>query len=482
MNKYFTNSYSTDLLGLAFTSKEVMSTLNEFMDESFLESEEIKDIWKLMKREYSVVRNKPSISVVMQRMHDRNKKGKYDEALDLLDRIRNNLSEFDENALMSEFQSAIREFQFVSLYKEVSDIFNGGNREEAMQLLASKSKDIVNLRIGANTGTAIFGGFVERQVARETGLIKAISIPYNWLAIDQITNGGALTGELEMWLTSSGGGKSTALCSRAIQCAYSGHDVLHVQLEGTEDQVESKYDALWSRISSSVFRYRRFESPEIKSKIKKLKRSASKWLLMDRGEIIVETMGQFNSLTTEGLYRLVQTYVNQRPKLRVLVIDYAELLAKIGFDKKPEHERIIAIMRDLKNIAIEFNLLVVTAAQTSAINPVELNNSDFVISRYNCGKSRQMIEACTYVYTINSTQDERDNSCARVFVDKLREARSGQVIPIRQDLSISEFWLKVQSIQLQEAVLPEATVENEDSDRRASRQNQEVELGDGFEE
>jgi len=422
------------------------------LQKEFLISEDHEQLWKMISRYWEMNNKLPLISVLMEQIDKRNAKGNLDGQIDILIDIKKSLGSLDIEAVMEEFESFIKEKAFVKLLEENAEEFQKRSREKAIVDLAAGSKKIHELSIFSEQEVKIFEGFDERQAERETNTQKGTLIPTNWQLFDRVNGGGHWTGELEAWLADSGAGKSKCLVSRGIQTASLGYDVYHVQLEGTESQATTNYDAAWSRLSYADYRYRRFETDQIKSKISKLKKSSRKWLIMGRGEIIVKAVETFGGMSTAELHANVREAKRKNPNIKHIVVDYAELLVLRGF-VGAEHERLIKILRDLKNIAIEFDVLVTTALQSSDINVNDKNDPKFVITRHNIGKSKRLVEPLSYLYTINQTRDEAEESIARIFVDKLRESRSGQVIKIKQHLWRSEFYAKVETLQLQATVI-----------------------------
>ena len=432
--------------------KRAMSANSIHLKPEFLISEDHEEIWKLVKRHWEVKAKLPVASVLIEQLDKRNSRGNLDAQIDILVDIRKALTLLDVEEVMSEFESFIKEKAFVQLLEENAEEFQKRSKEKAIANLASGSKDIHELTIFSEKEEKVFEDFEERQIERENGTQTGTLLQTNWALFDRVNGGGHWTGELESWLGDSGSGKSKCLVSRGIQTAMNGHDVLHVQLEGTKAQAMTNYDAAWSRLSYADFRYRRFESKEIKDKITKLKKASRKWLIMGRGEVIIKAVETFGGMSSEELHAIVRESVRKNPKIKHIIVDYAELLMIRGFVGS-EHERLIRVLRDLKNIAIEFDVLVTTALQSSDINTADKNDPKFVMTRHNIGKSKRLIEPLSYLYTINQTRDEAEESIARIFVDKLRESRSGQIIKIKQHLWRSEFYAKVESLQLQSEIV-----------------------------
>jgi len=107
------------------------------------------------------------------------------------------------------------------------------------------------------------------------------------------------------------------------------------------------------------------------------------------------------------------------------------------------------LARDLKDISVEFNLLGTSVAQSSSVNPDLLKQPGFVMTRFNIGKHKRLVEPFSYFLTINQTPDERKSYIARIFADKLREHFTGEgVFRIKQSLKNSRFYDKKKTLQM----------------------------------
>ena len=483
--KRFSKDYTQDLIAVAFASKRNMAILDEFLEEDFLPDEASLEAWREMRREFEVTGRCPQVGVVIERLGKKNRSGRYDDVVDFLSEVRRHRGFIDEQSIMAEFGRAIKEWRFVRLYAQMAERYSSEDTEAVMDEFAAAAVEISGLKVDADDGSQIFAGFAERQRRREAEPDRQVSLRYGLRMLDDITRGGALTGELEHWLAVSGGGKSTALVERGVRIAMQGHDVLHVQLEGTEDQCQAKYDANWTGVEQHYFRYRNFSDAHVSEALGQAVSRGPKTISEGWGEIHLHVESKFGGMSTRQLYALVSRHLDRHPRTKAVIVDYAELLTKPeGRFESNEVGRLIAVERDLKNIAAEFDVLVVTASQTNAIPSERTNDPNFHIDRYSIGKSKQIIEATSYFYTINATQDERGRGEARIWIEKLREGRAGQSVRIKQDLAKGRFWDNQLSLRLQESVVPEAEAKakGKKKGRGAGKtQVDEVDLPEGFE-
>ena len=106
------------------------------------------------------------------------------------------------------------------------------------------------------------------------------------------------------------------------------------------------------------------------------------------------------------------------------------------------------MVKKLKNICIEFKCAGVTASQVADMKPSEYNDSSWNMTRHNVAMAKGLVDPFSFFFTCNSTADEyKDNTC-RIFVDKARKYKSGQLIYLATNFKLSRFYDRNRTIEL----------------------------------
>ena len=167
------------------------------------------------------------------------------------------------------------------------------------------------------------------------------------------------------------------------------------------------------------------------------------------GEIHVRAFEQFGSVTVVDIRNDI-IELKKKHDIKFVIVDYLDLIDPgDGISYGPQHERFRQqkVSKLLKNIAMEQNVVVVAFTQASSTSPDDLNNPDFVLTRFNISEDKGKLKPADLFITINKTQDEKKQKVCRLYVDKAREHSGGQVIKIKQNLAHSRFYDKLATLK-----------------------------------
>lgn len=191
--------------------------------------------------------------------------------------------------------------------------------------------------------------------------------------LDILLDGGIYPGELAcitaLWKT----GKTTFLINLGYNAFCAGKNVLHIILEGSLDLLLRKYEAVFSRISSSRLKQRNLSKAEIQhlDYIFSESQTAASLCLC---------RAQANSISVLDIKEKLLAL----EKIDLLIVDYGDLLLpslrRKYYDKRAEKHD---VFWDLKNLGEEFNIPIWTATQApaTALGKTELIGSDIAENR-----------------------------------------------------------------------------------------------------
>jgi hypothetical protein len=147
--------------------------------------------------------------------------------------------------------------------------------------------------------------------------------------------------------------------------------------------------------------------------------------------VYIEAFEEFGS----AMLSQVRTALDEMTKLYghidLVTLDYLEKFTPIGnYNWKPseERERRKLLADQLKNIALEFKTRIITATQASTVSAGELNDPNFVMTRFNISEIKALVDPFSFVFTFNQTRDEYDQKYMRIFCDKIRNYPAKQVV------------------------------------------------------
>ena len=188
---------------------------------------------------------------------------------------------------------------------------------------------------------------------------KEERVPFDLDFFNKITKGGLPNKTLNIALAGTGVGKSLFMCHVAAGCISQGYDVLYITMEMAEEKIAERIDANLLNI--------RLDDLHIISKDDYTKRFQS---LQNKthGRLIIKEYptAAAGSMHFRSLLNELQLKKNFRPK--IIFIDYLNICCssrlKAGANVN-SYTYVKAIAEELRGLAVEFNVPIVSATQTT---------------------------------------------------------------------------------------------------------------------
>lgn len=438
MIDHLDDSFLAELLRACINKKGVLLVVKEHLKISFLpEKSGFREVWKEILKYENLEKKQPSLGILKQKLLDN------ELALEALAEIRDIVMP-DYEGLVKAFENFIKQHRFVDIYESVGDLYNQGKREEAFVKYSKESNELVGFTLSNALHESIFKDFNKRHIKRQdSSEVIDKKTPYGIDVLDYYTDGGHSKGETTLWLGDSGVGKSQLLIHNGIAAARRGRRVAHFQAEGLRQQVLDRYDAAWSGQLYKDVKLGHIDS--------KLLFALQKIIKKVRGEIFVETRERFGSWTMVDIRQSLIGMFKAYGDIDLVIIDYLDLIDPgngIVYRANEERFRQQAVARMMKDLAVEFNVSLITATQASAVPPESYNDADFLLSRWNLAEDKGKLRPFDNFLTLNQTRDEKRNKIIRIFADKLREHDSGfDAFVIAQSLNRSRFYDRNRTIE-----------------------------------
>ena len=231
-------------------------------------------------------------------------------------------------------------------------------------------------------------GTVENKIkdASQVGLVKDLGLEYfenpkerlewiknqagavstGWKGIDHKLYGGLNRGEITIFAGGSGAGKSLFLQNFAVNWALAGLNVAYVSLELSEQLISMRLDAMVSGYSTKEI-MRNMDDVDLKVRMK----------AKGAGRLRVKQMP--NGVNANDLRVFLREYeIESGEKIDCLLVDYLDLMMPISA-KVSGSDLFIKdkyVSEELRNLAMERDLLMVTASQLNrgAVEEIEFDH------------------------------------------------------------------------------------------------------------
>ena len=198
-----------------------------------------------------------------------------------------------------------------------------------------------------------------------------------WESLDKILYGGFNPGELNIFAGGSGSGKSLFMQNMALNWSLAGKNVVYVSLELSEELCSMRLDAMLTNMSTrDVMR----NADDVTLKVRMASKKAG----------ILQMIQMPNGSTINDIKAYIKEFqIQNNIKVDALMVDYLDLMMPVTVKVNPSDQFIKDkfVSEELRNLAIELNILFVTASQLNrgAVDEVEFDHSHIAggISKIN---------------------------------------------------------------------------------------------------
>lgn len=439
MKNYLDESYLPELFKACLNKRDMLLVVRKFMKTTYIpENTGYREVWKAILSHFDKEGRPPTVGILSQRL------SKITIADDALGEIRSIVTP-DYEGLIGSFSDFVKQHKFIELYEEVGDVYNEGKKEEAYAKFTKGAEELRDFSMSKALHDKVFGDFdtrfLERLFQQQTSSLDK-HIPTGIDLLDVITDGGTQLGEATLFLGDSGIGKSQLLIHLGIAASRRGHRVAHFQAEGTRQQALDRYDAAWSGTLYRDMKISHIDDEQYRRLLKIIKKIG--------GEIYVEAREKFGTWTMTDIRNSLIEMIKSYGDISLVLIDYLDLIDPgDGKYYSPSEERFRQqnVAKMIKNIAVEFNVSVITVTQASAVPPESREDTDFLLTRWNLSEDKGKLRPFDNFLTLNQTRDEKRDRVMRIFPDKLREHDGGvDPIFIAQNLARARFYDKKRTL------------------------------------
>jgi hypothetical protein len=219
--------------------------------------------------------------------------------------------------------------------------------------------DILSKALAVSFDTHIGHDYIEDYEKRYEFYHKVEQkIPFDLDVFNEITSGGIVPKTLSICMAGTGVGKSLFLCHFAAACLKQHKNVLYITCEMSEEKIAERIDANILDVAINDLKALPLSVYE-----KKLKNSCADV----RGKLIIKEYPTSTANSNHFRFLLDELSLKKKFKPDIIFIDYLNICAsaRIKGGKVNSFEYIKAISEELRGLAVEYNVPLVTATQTN---------------------------------------------------------------------------------------------------------------------
>ncbi len=192
-------------------------------------------------------------------------------------------------------------------------------------------------------------------------------VPFDLEFFNKVTNGGLSKKTLNICMAGTGVGKSLFMCHYAASALTDGKNVLYITCEMAEERIGERIDA--NLMGLSIDDVRELPKTLYDKKIERIQKKCKGKLIIKEYPTATANVSHFRHLLSE--LRLKKNF-----KPDIIFIDYLNICASARFAANANvgmYTYIKAIAEELRGLAVEFNVPIMSATQT---NRAGFSNSD----------------------------------------------------------------------------------------------------------
>jgi archaellum biogenesis ATPase FlaH len=261
---------------------------------------------------------------------------------------------------MGEFEGFTKRQELERAILKCADMLEKGDYDPVEKII----KDAVQISLTKDMGTDYFADPRARlmKIKSNNGQVST-----GWQTMDKRLFGGMNRGELNIFAGGSGSGKSLFMQNIALNWIIQGLNGVFLSLELSEELCAMRIDSMAANLSTKdVFK----EIDTVELKIKMLGKKS--------GNLRIKYMPAQSNVNQIRAY-LKELEVQTGRKTDFIMVDYLDLVMPVSAKVSPSDLFVKDkyVSEELRNLAKEFNILMITASQLnrSAVEEVEFDHS-----------------------------------------------------------------------------------------------------------
>ena len=262
----------------------------------------------------------------------------------------------DQQWLLDSTEKWCRERAIYLALMESISIADGQDDKKTQDAIPTILSDALAVSFDNNIGHDYFGNVDERY---EYYHKKEEKIPFDLEYFNKITKGGVPNKTLNIALAGTGVGKSLFMCHVASSVLFQGKNVLYITMEMAEEKIAERIDA--NLLDVNIKDINELPRVMFENKVTNIAKKTQGSLIIKEYPTASAHSGHFKALLNELL--LKKSFSPD-----IIFIDYLNICASSRYKaggNVNSYSYVKAIAEELRGLAVEFDLPIVSATQTT---------------------------------------------------------------------------------------------------------------------
>ena len=350
------NQIEIVILKSLINNEEYLRKVIPFIKSEYFEDASQKVVFEEIStfvQEYNKVATKEILSIEIEKRSDINEES-FKNITDLIFSLDDELSEF--NWLVDTTETWCRDRAIYLALMDSIYIADGKDESKGRDAIPSILSDALAVSFDTHIGHDYLNDYEERY---ESYHRKEDKIPFDLEYFNKITKGGLPNKTLNIALAGTGVGKSLFMCHVASGVLLQGKNVLYITLEMAEEKIAERIDA--NLLNVNIQDITDLPKPMFESKVTNIAKKTQGTLIIKEYPTAAAHSEHFKSL-------LQELALKKSFKPDIIFIDYLNICASSryrGNSTVNSYSYIKSIAEELRGLAVEANLPIVSATQTT---------------------------------------------------------------------------------------------------------------------
>ena len=327
-----------------------------FIKDDYFEDQKQKIIFQEISsfiQQYNKLATKEILSIEVEKRSDINDTI-FAEIVDIISSLEDEVGELDW--LIDSTEKWCRDRAIYLALMESIQLADGKDESKGRDAIPSILSDALSVSFDNHVGHDYLQDYEKRF---ESYHKKEDRIPFDLEYFNKITKGGLPNKTLNIALAGTGVGKSLFMCHVASSALIEGKNVLYITLEMAEEKIAERIDA--NLLNINIQDITDLPKPMFDTKVEDLAQMTQGTLIIKEYPTASAHCGHFKSLLNE--LALKKSF---RPD--IIFVDYLNICASSRYRANGNvnsYSYIKAIAEELRGLAVEANLPIVSATQTT---------------------------------------------------------------------------------------------------------------------
>ena len=346
----------TQILSNLVTNEEYVRKVVPFLKTDYFTETDDRIVFEKIFSHVAKYNNPPSKSALLIALQDDRKISEdlYVQCESLINSL--NETAPDQNWLVDETEKFCKDKAVYNAIMDSIQIIDGSDTDRSKDALPSLLSDALAVGFDNNIGH----DYIENASDRFDFYNRVEEkIPFDLEFFNKITGGGLPNKTLNIALAGTGVGKSLFMCHVAAACITQGKNVLYITLEMAEERIAERIDA--NMMNVPIQDLKDLPKKMFDDRVKKINDKIDGKLIIKEYPTASAHAGHFKALLEE--LKLKRSFAPD-----IIFIDYLNICTSSRFragSQANSYTIIKSIAEELRGLAVEYDLPIVSATQTT---------------------------------------------------------------------------------------------------------------------